>query len=83
MHPTSTCRLGVDDRSVLDPATMGVHGLEGLSVADASAMPYGPNGATHAPTMMLADKASDLILGNTPLAPQDRLSRQRPAGQAT
>lgn len=86
MHPTSTCRLGVDDRSVLDPATMRVHGLEGLSVADASAMPYGPNGATHAPTMMLADKASDLILGNTPPAPQGRraprreLSGQQPPG---
>ena len=79
MHPTSTCRLGVDDRSVLDPATMGVRGLEGVSVADASAMPYGPNGATHAPTMMLADKASDLILGNTPLSPEVGL-RQRPPG---
>ena len=47
MHPTSTCRLGVDDRSVLDPATMGVHGIAGLSVADASAMPYCPSTATH------------------------------------
>jgi len=70
MHPTSTCRLGTDDHSVLDPATMGVHGLDGLSVADASAMPYCPNSATHAPTMMLAGKAADLILRNTPLAPQ-------------
>ena len=70
MHPTSTCRLGVDELSVLDPATMGVHGLEGLSVADASAMPYCPSTATHGPTMMLAQKAADLIVGNTPLAPQ-------------
>ena len=70
MHPTSTCRLGVDPLSVLDPATMRVHGVEGLSVADASAMPYCPSTATHGPTMMLAEKAADLILGNTPLAPQ-------------
>lgn len=70
MHPTSTCRMGVDELSVLDPATMGVHGVEGLSVADASAMPYCPSTATHAPTMMLAERAADLILGNTPLAPQ-------------
>lgn len=70
MHPTSTCRLGVDGSSVLDPATMGVHGVTGLSVADASAMPYCPSTATHGPTMMLAEKAADLILGNTPLAPQ-------------
>jgi choline dehydrogenase len=68
MHPTSTCRIGTDDHSVLNPATMGVHGVDGLSVADASAMPYCPNSATHAPTMMLAEKAADLILGNTPLA---------------
>ncbi len=70
MHPTSTCRLGTDDRSVLDPATMGVHGLSALSVADASAMPYCPSSATHAPTMMLAEKAADLILGATPPTPQ-------------
>jgi choline dehydrogenase len=69
MHPTSTCRMGTDDRSVLDPATMQVHGLEAISVVDASAMPHCPNSATHAPTMMLAEKASDLLLGNTPLTP--------------
>ena len=68
MHPTSTCRLGTDDRSVLDPDTMHVHGVDGLSVVDASAMPYCPISATHAPTMMLAEKAADLLLGNTPLA---------------
>jgi hypothetical protein len=38
-------------------------------VVDASAMPHCPNSATHAPTMMLAEKASDLLLGNTPLTP--------------
>jgi choline dehydrogenase len=70
MHPTSTCRLGTDELSVVDPLTMGVHGVEGLAVADASVMPLCPNSATHAPTMMLAEKAADLILGNSPLPPR-------------
>jgi choline dehydrogenase len=74
MHPTSTCRMGTGPGSVLDPSTMRVHGLEGLRVVDASAMPYCPNSATHAPTMMLAEKAADLILGNAPLP------AERPAG---
>jgi choline dehydrogenase len=70
MHPTSTCRMGTGDGAVLDPSTMRVHGLDGLRVVDASAMPYCPNSATHAATMMIAEKAADLILGNTPLAPE-------------
>ncbi|GAA1318661.1 choline dehydrogenase [Pseudonocardia xinjiangensis] len=70
MHPTSTCRLGVGDDAVLDPSTMRVHGLDGLRVVDASVMPYCPNSATHAATMMVAEKAADLILGNTPLPPE-------------
>ena len=69
LHPTSTCRMGTGENDVVDPATMGVHGVAGLRVVDASVMPYCPNGATHAPTMMLAERASDLILGATPLAP--------------
>ena len=48
---------------------MGVHGLEGLRVADASAMPYVTNGNIYAPVAMLAEKAADLIRGDTPLAP--------------
>ena len=67
LHPSCTCRLGTDDRSVVDPLTMKVHGLEGLRVVDASAMPYVTNGNIYAPVMMLAEKAADLILGNTPL----------------
>jgi choline dehydrogenase len=62
--------MGTGEGAVLDPSTMQVHGLEGLRVVDASAMPYCPNSATHAPTMMLAEKAADLILGNTPLPPE-------------
>jgi len=57
--------------SVVDPLTMGVHGVEGLKVVDASVMPYVTNGNIYAPVMMLAEKASDLILGDPPLPPSD------------
>jgi choline dehydrogenase len=72
LHPSCTTRMGVDDASVLDPLTMRVHGLAGLRVIDASAMPYVTNGNIYAPVMMLAEKAADLVLGNTPLAPDAR-----------
>ena len=70
LHPSCTCKMGVDKMAVLDPTNLKVHGLEGLRVVDASSMPYVTNGNIYAPVMMLAEKASDLILGNTPLAPQ-------------
>jgi choline dehydrogenase len=70
LHPSCTCRMGTDDLSVVDPLTMKVHGVEGLRVVDASAMPYVTNGNIYAPVMMLAEKAADLILGNTPLEPE-------------
>ncbi|MET0135493.1 MAG: choline dehydrogenase [Kibdelosporangium sp.] len=70
-HPSCTAKMGVDDMSVVDPATMRVHGVEGLRVVDASVMPYVTNGNIYAPVMMVAEKASDLILGNTPLPPSD------------
>jgi choline dehydrogenase len=69
LHPSCTARMGIDDMSVLDPLTMGVHGVDGLRVVDASSMPYVTNGNIYAPVMMLAEKAADLILGNTPLPP--------------
>ena len=69
LHPSCTCRMGTDGMSVLDPSTMGVHGVDGLRVVDASAMPYVTNGNIYAPVMMVAEKAADLILGNTPLPP--------------
>ena len=53
--------------SVVDPETMRVHGLDGLRVVDASVFPYVTNGNIYAPTMMVAEKAADLILGSTPL----------------
>ncbi|MGZ4482156.1 MAG: GMC oxidoreductase, partial [Gaiellales bacterium] len=67
LHPSCTCRMGVDELSVVDPASLRVHGVDGLRVVDASAMPYVTNGNIYAPVMMLAEKAADLILGNTPL----------------
>src|SRR5918998_1686198 len=67
LHPSCTCRMGTDDMSVVDPLTMGVHGTEGLRVVDASVFPYVTNGNIYAPVMMTAEKAADLILGNTPL----------------
>ncbi len=68
LHPSCTCRMGTDEMSVLDPTSMRVHGVDGLRVVDASSMPYVTNGNIYAPVMMLAEKAADLILGNTPLA---------------
>jgi len=67
LHPSCTCRMGTDDMSVVDPLTMKVHGVEGLRVCDASAMPYVTNGNIYAPVMMMAEKAADLIAGNEPL----------------
>ena len=70
LHPSCTARLGTDEASVVHPASMRVHGVEGLRVVDASAMRYVTNGNIYAPVMMLAEKAADLILGNEPLAPE-------------
>jgi choline dehydrogenase len=65
LHPSCTCALG----TVVDPLTMRVHGLDGLRVVDASVFPFVPNGNIYAPVMMVAEKAADLIRGNTPLEP--------------
>jgi choline dehydrogenase len=69
LHPSCTCKMGTDQASVVDPGSMKVHGVEGLRVVDASVMPYVTNGNIYAPVMMVAEKAADLILGNTPLPP--------------
>ena len=70
-HPSCTCKMGVDEMAVVDPLTMRVHGIEGLRVADASVMPYVTNGNIYAPTMMIAEKAADIILGVEPLKPEN------------
>ena len=67
LHPSCTCKMGTDDMAVIDPLTMGVHGVAGLRVVDASVFPYVTNGNIYAPVMMTAEKSADLILGNTPL----------------
>ena len=71
LHPSCTAAMGVEERSVVDPASMRVHGLDGLRVVDASVFPYVTNGNIYAPVMMVAEKAADLIAGNTPLPPAD------------
>ena len=69
-HPSCTCKMGVDEMAVVDPLTMRVHGIAGLRVVDASVMPYVTNGNIYAPTMMIAEKAADIILGAEPLKPE-------------
>lgn len=68
-HPSCSCKMGVDDTAVVDPQTR-VHGIDGLRVVDSSIFPSIPNGNLNAPTMMLAERAADLIKGSVK-APED------------
>jgi len=72
LHPSCTARMGsdVDAGAVVDPATMRVHGVDGLRVVDASVFPYVTNANIYAPVIMVAEKAADLISGNAPLEPE-------------
>jgi choline dehydrogenase len=72
LHPSCTARMGsdVDEGAVVDSATMRVHGLEGLRVVDASVFPFVTNANIYAPVMMVAERAADLIRGDTLLPPE-------------
>ena len=80
LHPSCTARMGLDEMSAVDPLTMRVHGLDGLHVVDASVFPYVTNANIYAPVMMVAEKAADLIAGNTPLPPEPRPFYRHAAG---
>jgi choline dehydrogenase len=67
LHPSCSCAMGTGPLAVTSPESLEVHGVSGLRVVDASVMPYVTNGNIYAPTMMVAEKAADLILGNAPL----------------
>ena len=71
LHPSCTARMGNDEMAVVSPDTFRVHGVHGLRVVDASVMPTITNGNIYAPVMMIAERAADVILGNTPLAPEE------------
>ena len=67
-HPTSTCTMGTGDDAVVDGA-LRVHGVEGLRVADASIMPKVVTANTNSTTIMIGEKAADIIAGKPPLEP--------------
>jgi choline dehydrogenase len=67
-HPSCSCKMGSDEMAVVDSDTK-VHGIEGLCVVDSSIFPTIPNGNLNAPTIMVAERAADLILGRETLTP--------------
>ncbi|WP_142057818.1 choline dehydrogenase [Pseudonocardia kunmingensis] len=83
MHYSGSCRMGTDDKAVVDPHSMRVHGLDGLRVVDASVMPQVTNANTYAPVMVIAEKAADMILERPALEPE-RVAyfQRRPAERA-
>jgi choline dehydrogenase len=83
LHPSCTAKMGADPMAVTDPGSLRVHGLEGLRVVDASVMPYVTNGNIYAPVMMTAEKAADLILGNTPLPAEPVPFYRHPPGRTS
>jgi len=69
-HPSCSCKMGEDEMAVVDSQT-NVHGIEGLRVVDSSIFPTIPNGNLNAPTIMVAEKAADMILGKPALPSQE------------
>ena len=69
-HPACTCKMGVDEMAVVDPHTR-VHGIERLRVVDSSVFPIITNGNLNAPTIMVAERAADLIKGKGMLPPDE------------
>ncbi len=80
LHPSCSAKMGTDDMAVVDPSSMRVHGTQGLRVVDASVFPSVTNGNIYAPTMMVAERAADLIAGNTMLAPENPPTYRAKAG---
>jgi len=69
-HPCGTCKMGTDANAVVDPSC-SVRGIDGLRVVDSSVMPQITTGNLNAPTIMIAEKAADIIRGKTPLAAEN------------
>ena len=88
-HPSCSCPMGTDAMAVVDPQTR-VHGIQGLRVVDSSIFPTIPNGNLNAPTIMVAERAADMIRGGNMLLKADVevagdalwQSRQRPVDDA-
>ena len=82
LHPCGTAAMGTGDMSVVDPGSMRVRGVDGLRVVDASVMPSITNANIYAPVMMIAERAADMILGNSQLPAEPIDWYRHPRGAA-